>query len=144
MSKYTLQSGFTLLEIIVVVGLIGVIALLFMSSFTDSVREASLDSTYASVITALESARSKSISGVGTETHGVRISTTTIGVFTGSDYLNPYYTIELSPSISITNTSETIVFERISGKSAAAESVTLTDSQGNTRSINISSEGYVY
>ena len=137
MKKTSSQFGFTLVEIIVVIAIVGLLAAMVLLTFGQAHREAALDSSYASVITALESARSRAMQGVGDGSGGqsVTISNDEITNAQGT-------TIQLSPNVSIQQTG-TIEFERISGEASNPLVITLTDG-ANTRTATVTPEGYIY
>ena len=137
-------SGFTLIELLIVVAIIGLVSAMYLVSFNDPIKEASLDASYASVLTAIESARHKSVSGVGDSPFGVTVDGNTISTFRVGDEGQSIHKIVLPASVTTTSDFSTTTFQRISGQTGQSGELILTDTSGNTRTITITADGYVY
>jgi prepilin-type N-terminal cleavage/methylation domain-containing protein len=143
MNTFSRQSGFTLVEILVVIALLGILAGMLLLSLGSASRESALDSSYATVITALESARNRAMQGAGDGSGGQTVTIAgdgrSIETAGGAD-------IPLSPSITIDQTGSAIEFDRISGEANVGSPlvITLTDNAGNTRTVTVTPEGYVH
>jgi prepilin-type N-terminal cleavage/methylation domain-containing protein len=134
------QTGFTLPEILVVIAIVGVLATLAMVTFSSQAERAALDSSYATVLTALDSTRAKSMQGAGDGSvhHAVGVAAD------GRSITANGIAIPLSPDITVTEgAGKTITFERISGATTPL-TLELSAGDGTTRTITITDHGYVY
>lgn len=143
------KNGFTLIEILIVISIMSVIITLAFLNLSNPIRKAALDNSYATVITAFESARNKSMQGVGngSDGHSIIISAD------GKSIINTNgIELPLSANVTINQHNQEIKFKRISG--IATDGVndlnnpltfTITDNTTNeTRTATITPEGYIY
>jgi prepilin-type N-terminal cleavage/methylation domain-containing protein len=132
-------AGFTLIEVLIAISILGIIGSIGYLSLGSATKEAALNSSHATVITAIESARSNAMRGA--DERSVEIGADGKSIIIGSGA-----TVPLSPTVTITTDSatNTIEFNRISGAmtSVATTTLTLTGSAGTT-TITITPEGYV-
>jgi prepilin-type N-terminal cleavage/methylation domain-containing protein len=132
--------GFCLTEMLVVITIISIVAATGIMVTGKATKEAALENSYASVVSAVESARTKAMQGVGdgSGTQSVSVSAN------GKELTTNTGSIELPPSVSITPVSTVIDFERISGKTGVDTTLTLTSTGGDTETVTITTDGYVY
>lgn len=138
--NYSLKkTGFTLIEMLIVISLVAIISTLAYVSVGGTIREAALDNSYATVITALESARNRAMQGVGDGSGGQTVTVSG----DGRSVTTESTTVQLSPNVSILENGTSITFDRITGRTSAT-TFTIEDSNGENRTINITDQGYVY
>ncbi len=113
------KRGFTLVETIVVLSMIsiasGILVLSFFSAHNDSVMEEAKMLT----VKALEGARNRATSGIGDDSHGIRITTDNrIKYFTGNTFneANVFRVIKLPSRVDNDSGDIDFVFRRISGE----------------------------
>jgi len=143
------KLGFTVIELIIVISIVGVVASASFAMFSENRKKAVLNDAQASVINALEQARSRAATGVGTGNHGIYITDKKIYPCKG----NPCATdtenfIELKPFVfaSTTNLSQTIIFNRLSATSSADATITLEYKIGITTiatTVSITQDGII-
>lgn len=127
-----------------VVAIVGILASVMMVGFGGTQRQAVLDANYATVFSALETARSNASQGVGTEPHGVYIEEDAVTLFEGTSYTGAGERIPLSSLTETNHTGTTIVFDRITGETAADQTVTVTHTtSGNSKSVTVSTYGRI-
>jgi len=129
------NRGFSLLEIMTVIAIMGTLAVLGMAGFRNFVQQAALDTATGDVYTALSDARSATLASEYGEQFGVYVEANRITRFRGSAYdeTSPFNQVIALPGIAVTTTLEDgpeILFERRTGRSSNHGSIRLT--QGST------------
>ena len=121
-----------------VIAIIGIGLTVFLLNFGQARNQALLEDGQASIINALEIARSRAASGVGDTKHGIRINPDSIITFEGDTYSGGGETIELPPNLSTDKNAFDIIFDRISAKpSNVPTTIEITHSSGLIDPINI-------
>ncbi len=138
------QHGFALIEVTAVVGISILLATLALAPVSKLRSRAALDGAEASVIRAIDSSRTKAMSGVGTTEHGVHIESGKVVLFAGNTYTsgdpaNKTYTIPAS--VTLSSTEQNIVFRRLSGAPSATTTVSVVHSGGVERKVFIDERG---
>ncbi|GAG31606.1 unnamed protein product, partial [marine sediment metagenome] len=72
------KFGFSLIEIIVVIGIFAVIATIASLNLSEKKKRTILEQAQATVVQAFEEARSKAATGFGEEKHGIHVEQTKI------------------------------------------------------------------
>ncbi len=148
---YTNQRGFTLLEIIIVMGLVGVIAMFGVAMSLSSVSRSSVMQERDLFVTLLlRGARAEAIANVGEISHGVEFDNANHRyiLFEGNDPSDDPSTnrivVYTNESITINNTGgSTIVFEQLSGDvTTGAGTITLSN-RNSTQEIIIREVGQI-
>lgn len=143
MNSRRLKTGFGITEIIVTVGIIAMLAVFGMASFRNAKHNSALKNGEATVLHALERARSRAQSGFGDTKHGVLINTNEVISFEGDSYTGTGITYPLPTVVSTDQTGTEIVFSRISGTPSAGAVVTLTNILGETGEIEVNTNGSI-
>ena len=147
-------TGFTLVETLLVISIIGIITSAAVLTFTDQKKQALLEDAQATIINALEEARSKAATGVGVghENYGVR--TEVIGVdkinvisFKGED-CDPGNSTTLSTTTlsGISADPACVTFNRLSAISSENTTTTfeITNTNTNaTETVEVTKEGII-
>ena len=150
MNYTSLQStrGFTLIEMLIVISIVAILASAYTLALREPIRDASVDASYASALSAFESARTRSIQGAGAERNGIKIERTQISIITQSEPDSPTSVIKLAPNLETNHDDTVVFFDRISGYSSEDSHVEVELSDTKTgevvRTITITPEGHVY
>ena len=144
--------GFTLIEIVVIVGILLLICLLTFNSFSNLNKAQALDKDIMSVTSVLNQARSLTLSSKEGSRYGVRFENARVILFKGTSYSpsdsnNIYVTLSRYVRITSINIGggENLVFERLTGKANVTGTVTLSLVQppNTSRTVTISQSGIV-
>ncbi len=144
-------TGFTLVEILVVVGIIGVLAASVLAGLNYFSRQEELDTTAQEVLTALRLAQNRTLASEGSSNYGVYFEAGQFTLFKGGAYIpgavdNQVHVLPSRLTFSSINIlGSTALFERLTGASVNAGSVRL-ESVGDSskfRVIYIDSSGSV-
>lgn len=153
MFKISNQSGFTLLEILLVVGILVVLAAISRDFYGSFVSGAQLDANAKTIIYDLRNTRDKAMNGQDARRWGVHFVNGASDYYetfsTPTDYSDGSKTIGvttyLSSGVSFSYPAEgvnsDIIFEKISG-TASATSIIISGQQ-NLKTISISSQGLI-
>jgi Tfp pilus assembly protein FimT len=152
--KRTGESGISVIEILLVMGIVSVIAAFSMSFSLDSYREYSFRNSRDMLVSVLEKARSQSINNIclgsacsNGKSHGVHLQSGSYVIFQGPNWAgrdtNLDETIQIdSPAIQISGTD--IVFLQLSGDtSSAGGTITMSDITGHISVITANAEGRI-
>lgn len=146
MSKlFIFEKGFTLLEILLVIGIISILLVFIVPVSLDFYKSQQLETQTQSVIQTLRRAQSKAMSVELDSSFGVYIGVSNYTLFKGNSYLSrdaQYDEIfDLPELINLTGLSE-VVFSKFEGKPNVIGNVILT-SNSDTRTININQVGRI-
>ena len=140
-----LRRGFTLVEVIIVVGMMTVLALFTVVITAGSYTRNVLESERDSVVSFLWRARARAIHNINQTGHGLFITTSSYIVFQGNSYAARSSTLDevfpKSGGITSSGLSE-IVFQPPEGSSASTGTITLTN-QAKSAMIIINGEGQI-
>lgn len=127
------MKGFTLIEILVIVGIIFLLAVIGFSGFVVFSEMESINSSIDLIISALHSARTQTLSSKQADQYGVHFENNKIVIFKGTAY-NPSdpsnkekpisSKVEIS-SISLAGGGQEVIFNRFSGNTAQPGTVTV-------------------
>src|SRR3989344_1210319 len=135
------QSGFTLIEMLVTLGLAGIILLIGLPMGFDAYQRYAFASDKSIFINALQKARIRAASNVAQTEHGIKIGDDRYIIFRGPSYVGSTTDeiINKNANLTISGTSE-IVFSQLSGDSSFNGELVISDSF-RTAKINTNSEG---
>lgn len=143
-------KGFTLVELLIALGILGIITTLGTSFFSTSIGRNELVSASWEVVDTLRRAQTTGLSGKGNTEWGVHFETTQYVLFDGGTYsaadpdnvffvLNPV--LEVS-AISLNGGGVDVLFDKNKGTTNQFGTVTLLDTNsGETKDILISEQG---
>lgn len=143
------KKGFTLAEIMIVIGIMAVLAGLSATAFFDFSNYQSLDNDSYSALSHIQNARSLASNSYKFSEYGIRVASTSLSVFQGKTYSVASTTLVLNLSskvavsaINLSNGSTEFYFNKISGKPNATGTITFKlNSSTTTKSIIINSTG---
>ena len=126
MNRYRHSFAFTLVETLVVIGIIVLVSSISLISIASLSRREALSANSAALVTRLRDARARTLASVGGMQHGVAIATTSVTFFRGSTYdpastTNDVFT--LSGYVNASTTLGVVVFERITGNASASGTI---------------------
>ncbi|MDQ3076041.1 MAG: type II secretion system GspH family protein [bacterium] len=141
-----LNSGFTLIEMLLSVSIIGVMALMSVPVYQSFQTRNDLDITATSVAESIRRGQVLAQGMDGDTLWGVRIETGNIVIFKGSSFTlrdSEFDEVFAVPaSITPSGISE-ITFAKLSGLPSVNGTITLTSSANETRNISINQKGMV-
>ncbi len=145
------QHGLTLIEILVVVGILGLILAMTTGVNVDLFRGDLFRSEQSTVISLLEKARSRSMSNMYDTTHGVCYSSGNYILFRGSTCSPSASTsekfpanVEISTASNFASAFPTIVFNRLAGTTTSGSLITIAITDGvKSANIEINNEGTI-
>lgn len=147
------HTGFTLVEMIIVVALVAMIAVLATVSFSAVTARQALDKSTDSVVAVLAQARSFTLSAKADSAYGVRLLTTGPVLFAGTTYDAASPTnvpLLLDPRLSIANISlsgggSDVLFRKLTGTTTQSGTfrVIITSTPTSYRTVTIYATGIV-
>lgn len=143
-SKEKIKNGFSLIEMVTVIGIFGIVAVAGLGSFKVVKNRIVLDEAQANLLFALEEARNRAATGFGQSKHGIHIVGNRIVIFEGDEYVEGEgeETI-LPPTVSTNQASTTIIFNRISASTNASTTIIINHTSGNKKIITITQDGRI-
>jgi prepilin-type N-terminal cleavage/methylation domain-containing protein len=146
-------KGFSAVEILIVVAIMGLVAGSIFYSFSSFSKEQSLTSAVETFKTALNEARSKTLSSLGDSQYGVHIENTKAVLFKGTTYSasdanNVAFVMPTAVeivSISLNGGGANMVFQKITGKTNQYGSaiIRLRSNIAKSKTITINQSGTI-
>jgi prepilin-type N-terminal cleavage/methylation domain-containing protein len=146
------KKGYTLLEVLIVISIIGIVASIIISGFREMQFRHELDLNAEKVVEIIREARSRTLSSQNASQYGVHIGTTDLTTFVGTAYVagtatNVKYNLTGTDTIiavTLTGGGSDIVFRRLSGETAQDGTITISSSNtGATRVVTVYKTGLV-
>jgi prepilin-type N-terminal cleavage/methylation domain-containing protein len=150
------KAGYSLMEIIVVLGILGVIAAFSLFASVDMFRSYLFRGERDIFISNFQKVRSRAMNniclgGVCTDgkPHGVHIEADSYTLFQGaaynpSDSINEQFEINDNAMITGSTIPLDIVFSQLSGDATPEGSVTIADDAGHSSTVTINAEGRIF
>jgi len=139
------NRGFTVLEIMVAVGLITIIGSLALFVSMDFYRSYNLDTEVETFITLISRARGRAVNNIDAMSHGVYIDEENVTLFRGNNYQTRDEELDeifkRSQAFEVEGLEE-IVFDQLTGETTASGTVTI-QGQGRSTTISINNEGRI-
>ncbi len=150
MNHFYPKKGFSLLELIIVISILGILSVMSLKVFNQSYSQNSLSSATRIAESSLERARSLSLSVKDGITHGVRVESTRIIIFHGSSYVSGATGNEILDLPGTVNASTNlpgsdVIFSKLSGDADSVGTITLflINSTTTQKVITIQSTGII-
>ncbi|MDX1608259.1 MAG: type II secretion system protein [Candidatus Spechtbacterales bacterium] len=145
MSCTNKNLGFTIVESLIVMSILGIISVAGIYKVINSQEKGALNDAQAAVVRLTESARNSAASGEGTQEHGIYIEQNGITIFEGNIAGGTKYFFH--PAVESNQTDTEITFSRYSGSATTSESfpvtIRLSGNRGGESIIEINSEGAI-
>jgi len=138
------KNGFSLIEMLLVIGLITILAVGSISLWRNNKNRIIFNQTKDDVLLALEKARSRAETGYGINAHGVSCDGSKLTVFEkdcGSSCQNNF-DILLPASVNLNPSNFSIIFSRITAQTGADTNITISGT-GKTTVISIKKDGTI-
>jgi prepilin-type N-terminal cleavage/methylation domain-containing protein len=143
-SKEKIKNGFSLIEMVTVIGIFGIVAVAGFGAFKGVKNRVVLDEAQANLLFALEQARNRAATGFGTSGHGIHIEEKRIVIFEGTEYVEGEgEEIILPPTVSTNQTNSNIIFNRISASTNASTTIIINHISGDKKIITITQDGRI-
>jgi prepilin-type N-terminal cleavage/methylation domain-containing protein len=149
MKRLTLQSGFTFIELLVVVAIIGLLVAVVSAPLSQFRKAQAIENTANALVAVLNDARTRTLAASNGTNYSVRIESSRAILFPGSSYSDGAGTNEIwdyeatvtaAPVLAGGETQ--VTFDRLRGTTSQAGTVTLSSS-GDTRIVTINSTGSI-
>lgn len=145
-----MKKGFTLIEIVLVMGIVGILIAITAFSFSEFRKSRALIQSGDIVVSALTEARSRTLASVDGSRYGVHVLSDRAVLFAGDNYSagntsNELYYFEAPAtlaSITLASGGSTILFDRLTGNTSNHGTITL-QMNTTTRTITLLSSGII-
>ena len=150
-AAFVVTRGFTLVEILMVVTLVGIVTALLMQGFSRYAYRQSFKQFVSEVQDETVEARAQTVASLNNTTYGVYVGTDTVEFFSGAtpvvgDAANTIIPIptEVTATASFSSGNQYITFKRLTGEATATGTIEFVDTRTvATSTITISAAGLV-
>lgn len=129
-----MEKGFTLIEILISIAIIGIISSIFVFSFQKEIQEKKMNSIVNSIVAKLQEAKGLSQSGKDGEVYGIKFNSDSYVTFVGSNYdqtSNTNVVFDIDDNFIISNTipnaDDFVTFSKIKGDTGINANVIITN-----------------
>lgn len=139
-----MKKGFTFIELLVVMGVIGILVAISVPSYRIINEHVTLGNDADEIVDILRTAQNRSLTGQDGITHGVHFENNSYTIF-GDDWSNPSYshTYELGlRNIFTSGSGTTITFARLTGRSDDF-TIVLSSSGGKSKTVSVYASGKI-
>jgi len=145
-----LVSGFTLVEFLIILGIMGVLSAILAVNISSFTSQQVLDKEAGIVVSILANTRSKALASEGSSAYGVNFDSSTVTIFKGTNYdpddvdnVDIEVNRAVTVSVALTGGGSAVVFEKLKGTTAQDGTITLTLVASSTqkRTVTIHTTG---
>ncbi len=144
------NHGFTLIEILMVIAIMGILITIIISSFSILNKSQALEKSVRQGASIVSQARSLTLSSKEDSNYGVHFESSTLTLFKGPTYsaldanniITPLNNLVSITNIALTGGGSDVVFERLSGSISTPGTITYTLGD-KTKSLTISGTGLI-
>jgi prepilin-type N-terminal cleavage/methylation domain-containing protein len=141
----TFQRGFTFLELLIVVAIVGIVSLSSISFYSRFFTQNAVSNTVDQLTSEMRKAQSYAMSGKQNGDWGVRYASNQIILFQGSSYATRNAAFDekftTNTSVAVSGLSD-IIFSRMTGTPSASPTITVSGA-GSTSTITVNAQGVV-
>jgi type II secretory pathway pseudopilin PulG len=150
--KLKFQKGITLVEILLVIGIVFILSTILLTSFTNLRSNQAIMKNTETVVAVLRQARNQTLSSKNSSVYGVHFATSTITLFTGGTYsslnsTNQDFIFPSSDSIlttTLNGNGKDVVFNRLSGETSQNGTIVISSPRVSlTKTVTIYKTGLV-
>ena len=150
--KLKLQSGFSVIEIFIVVGILALLTGIIFGTFVSYRKSEALNKDTETIIEVLRQARSQTLSSQNASQYGVHFETGKVTLFTGTSYsagvsTNQDFIISSTDTIITINLlggGSSVIFKRLSGETDQTGTVVISSpTSPRTKTVTIYATGLV-
>jgi prepilin-type N-terminal cleavage/methylation domain-containing protein len=143
-SHFKVKAGFTLIELVVVMGIFAIMVGFASINLIHPQTQASLDTTLTSLVSDLKEQQIRAMTGDDKSAYGVHITANNYTLFTGSSYSTgtEYFTVSLNSGLSISTPSD-IIFAQRSGETTQATFTLTNSTSSESKTIIINTLGAI-
>lgn len=145
--KRKAYQAFTLVEILLVIGLLGVVTLMGLPLINGVVYQNDIDNASVVIVSTIRQAENNSRNGIEDSVWGVRLEFPNVILFKGGTYAtrdSAYDTsYSLNSRLTLSGLTE-ITFSKMYAIPSVTGNIMVTNSNGNTSTININAKGTLF
>ena len=150
--KPRLKSGFTILELAIVIAIMATLSAIIISTFISFRKNQALEKDTEIVVQVLEQARNQTLSSKNSSVYGVHFTAPKITLFKGSSYVandsnNQDFVLSSTDTIltiSLTGAGVDVIFNRLTGETSQDGTVTVSSpGLSRTKTVTIYKTGVV-
>jgi len=151
-TKTGLSKGFTLLEVLVVLAIIGLLVVILTTSFNSFNKNQSLQKDTENIVAVLKQARNQTLASKNSNSYGVHFASSTITLFVGNVYDQNSLTNEITylnqnnliSGLSLYGASTSVVFQKLTGETGQYGTINITSGgTSDTKVVTIYKTGLV-
>ncbi len=150
MNQTEQQSGVTIIEVLIVIGIFGILAAIGLVFGMDFFRTYSTSSEKINLVSALSKARARSVSNIKGHEHGVHITGTQYVLFQGDGpnltWVDRITNLDepIPVKTGVTTGNQDIIFDQLSGNTNCSSDCSMTLSgQGRSTIVTVNRQGAI-
>ena len=146
------KKGFTLVEVLIVLGILAILSVIIFSTFIEFRKNQALVMDTDTVVEVLRQARNQTLLSKASSVYGVHFTSSKITLFTGENYVentatNQDFTLNSTDTIltiSIVPAGVDVVFNRLTGETVNSGTITVSLSGGlKSKTVTIYKTGLI-
>lgn len=137
-----MKKGFTLIEVLIVVFIIGILSALTINYFTEINESKKIEGLSETISAYLEETKTKAQSGENGEQHGIKFYSQTYVIFSGASFSlndpdNKTINVDEGFEIETTLTSDEVIFSKIKGEPNHVGTITITSLSDESKTVDV-------